>query len=87
MMIGDMMSKNVEEAIKLLRDDNLVWSDDFEQIRVSLVNVLVEILELSNPIPVLAVETLAEILIASDSDALIPWPAKDETNSRIYYNA
>ena len=66
MMIGVKMSKNIESAIKLLNDKNLVWSDDFEQIRLPLSNLLIEIsfFQLSK-LP--AAESLAEILIKEDN--------------------
>lgn len=35
------MSENLHDALRLLKDDNLVWSDDFELIRKHLVQLLV----------------------------------------------
>jgi hypothetical protein len=35
------MSDSLHDALRLLKDDNLVWSDDFESIRKHLVQLLV----------------------------------------------
>jgi hypothetical protein len=35
-----MMTKAIEEAVELLRDPNLVWSADLEDIRLSLADLL-----------------------------------------------
>lgn len=41
MKMGCLMQVN--NAIELLRDDNLVWSDDFDSIRHDLADLLVSI--------------------------------------------
>jgi hypothetical protein len=34
------MNKEIDKAIRILRDDNLVWDEDFEQIRYPLADLL-----------------------------------------------
>lgn len=36
------MDKDIQAAISLLKDDNLVWSADFEQVRKNLAGLLVK---------------------------------------------
>lgn len=40
-----MLDKEISEAIRLLKDDNLVWSFDFELIRKDLCGLLEKILQ------------------------------------------
>jgi len=40
-----MIEKELNQAIKLLNDDNLVWSDDFENIRRNLAGLLTKAIQ------------------------------------------
>lgn len=40
------MDKDINEAIKLLKDDNLVWSNDFETIRRNLARLMEKIFQI-----------------------------------------
>jgi hypothetical protein len=35
-----MLTKEISEALELLRDENLVWSSDFEDVRLDLANLI-----------------------------------------------
>jgi hypothetical protein len=35
-----MITKEIQEALDLLRDENLVWSSDIEDIKIDLANLL-----------------------------------------------
>lgn len=39
------MSKEIIEAINLLKDENLIWSADFDTIRLDLANVLLKAIQ------------------------------------------
>jgi hypothetical protein len=41
-MLSLMMTKTIDEAVKLLVDGNLVWSSDFEDIKHELVALLID---------------------------------------------
>ncbi len=36
-----MMTKAIEEAVELLRDENLIWSSDLEDIKLCLADLLI----------------------------------------------
>ena len=40
-----MLDNDISKAIRLLKDDNLVWSNDFESIRIDLARLLEKILQ------------------------------------------
>ena len=64
------MSKEINEAVTLLRDQNLVWSNEFENIRIELA-VLLEVCQ-SNPAFAILADNLAKRLI---SDEPLDWRA------------
>lgn len=35
-----MLTENIKQAVDLLRDENLVWSNDFNEIKLDLANLL-----------------------------------------------
>ena len=86
-----MLTRAIDEAVELLRDPNLVWSSDIQDIRLDLAHLLLVSAAQGDIMQTLA-DNLARKLIHADPNAIIydlnlekrdvePWPAKDETNS------
>lgn len=44
------MSNKVHETVKLLRDDNLVWSSDFDLVRHKIADVIEEANTITHPV-------------------------------------
>jgi hypothetical protein len=44
------MNNKAQEAIKLLRDDNLVWSKDFDAIRHQIADVIEQANSVTHPV-------------------------------------
>lgn len=57
-----MMSKEVQEAVDLLRDENLVWSNDLDGIKDDLANLLL-VCSAQNEMLQFLANTLAKKLI------------------------
>jgi len=79
------LSQTLKDAIYLLRDDNLVWSNDFDSIRHAVANLLIEVAEINAPYQSPAAEHLAILLTQDEARIselkIIPWPVKDDSNS------
>jgi hypothetical protein len=44
------MSNKVQDTVKLLRDDNLVWSSDFDLVRHKIADVIEEANTITHPV-------------------------------------
>jgi hypothetical protein len=44
------MSNKVQDTVKLLRDDNLVWSSDFDLVRHKIADVIEEANTMTHPV-------------------------------------
>ncbi len=44
------MSNKAQEAVKLLRDDNLLWSKDFDLVRHKIADVIEEANTITHPV-------------------------------------
>jgi hypothetical protein len=44
------MSNKAQEAVKLLRDDNLLWSNDFDLVRHKIADVIEEANTITHPV-------------------------------------
>jgi hypothetical protein len=58
-----MMTRNIDEAVELLRDPNLVWGADFNSIRYQLADLLIVSAAQSDVMQTLA-DSLAKRLIS-----------------------
>ena len=58
MMKGIQMSNKAQEAVKLLRDDNLVWSADFDLVRHKIADVIEEANTITHPVILASIRTL-----------------------------
>ena len=58
-----MMTRNIDEAVELLRDPNLVWGSDFDSIRYQLADLLIVSAAQGDVMQTLA-DSLAKRLIA-----------------------
>jgi len=65
-----MLTRAIDEAVELLRDTNLVWSSDLEDIRESLAHLLLASAAQGNIMQSIA-DNLARKLIHADPDAII----------------
>ena len=61
-----MLTRTVDEAVSLLRDDNLVWSSDLQDLRLDLANLLLVCCAQGDIMQTLA-DNLARKLIHADS--------------------
>lgn len=52
------MNKKAQEAIAFLRDDNLVWSKDFDLIRHKIADVIEEANTLTHPVVLASIREL-----------------------------
>lgn len=70
-----MTTKDISEAVILLRDENLVWSSELEQIRLELASLL----ELSQAYPALSplAEGLSKRLINPGSNYTLNLETRD----------
>jgi hypothetical protein len=60
-----MLTKNIQEALELLRDDNLIWSKDFEDIRLDLANLIL-VSAANGEIMASLADTLAKKIVYAD---------------------
>lgn len=65
-----MLTKDIEEALNLLRDENLVWSADLEAIKLDLANLL---------LVCAAQEGIAQILARTVAKKILGWLPEEET--------
>lgn len=52
------MNKRAEEAVKFLRDDNLVWSKDFDLVRHKIADVIEEANTATHPVVLASIREL-----------------------------
>jgi hypothetical protein len=52
------MNKKAEDAVKFLRDDNLVWSPDFDAIRHKIADIIVEANTVTHPVILASIREL-----------------------------
>jgi len=57
-MKGMMMNKKAEDAVKFLRDDNLVWSADFDAVRHKIADVIEETNTVTHPVVLASIREL-----------------------------
>jgi hypothetical protein len=65
-----MLTRAIDEAVELLRDKNLVWSSDIQDIRLDLAHLLLVSAAQGDIMQTLA-DNLARKLIHADPDAII----------------
>lgn len=65
-----MLSRAIDEAVELLRDQNLVWSSDLEDIKSDLANLLLVCAAQGDIMQTLA-DNLAKKLIHADTTATV----------------
>jgi hypothetical protein len=65
-----MLTRAIDEAVELLRDENLVWSSDIQDIRLDLAHLLLVSAAQGDIMQTLA-DNLARKLIHADPDAII----------------
>jgi hypothetical protein len=65
-----MLTRAIDEAVELLRDNNLVWSSDLEDIRESLAQLLLASAAQGDIMQSIA-DNLARKLIHADPNAII----------------
>ena len=65
-----MLTRNIDQAVELLRDSNLVWSSDIEDIKTDLANLLLVSAAQGDIMETLA-DNLAKKLIHADTSATI----------------
>ena len=65
-----MLTRAIDEAVELLRDKNLVWSSDLQDIRLDLAHLLLVSAAQGDIMQTLA-DNLARKLIHADPDAII----------------
>jgi hypothetical protein len=65
-----MLTRAIDEAVALLRDENLVWSSDIQDIRLDLAHLLLVSAAQGDIMQTLA-DNLARKLIHADPDAII----------------
>jgi len=61
-MKGIQMNSKAQEALNLLRDDNLIWSEDFDQIRHQIANIIEETNTVTHPTVIGSIRKLCESL-------------------------
>ena len=65
-----MLTRNIDQAVELLRDGNLVWSSDIEDIKTDLANLLLVSAAQGDIMETLA-DNLAKKLVHADTSATI----------------
>ena len=65
-----MLTRAIDEAVELLRDQNLVWSSDIQDIRLDLANLLLVSAAHGDMMQTLA-DNLAKKLIHADTSATV----------------
>jgi hypothetical protein len=56
------MNSKAQEALTLLRDDNLIWSEDFDQIRHQVADIIEETNTVTHPTVISSIRKLCESL-------------------------
>lgn len=62
MMKETRMSNKAQEAVKLLRDDNLVWSAEFDLVRHKIADVIEEANTITHPVILATIRNLCHHL-------------------------
>ena len=65
-----MLTRAIDEAVELLRDENLVWSSDIQDIRLDLAHLLLVSAAQGDIMQTLA-DNLARKLIHADTNAIV----------------
>ena len=65
-----MLTRAIDEAVELLRDPNLVWSSDIQDIRLDLAHLLLVSAAQGDIMQTLA-DNLARKLIHADTNAIV----------------
>lgn len=65
-----MLTRAIDEAVELLRDQNLVWSSDIQDIRLDLANLLLVSAAQGDMMQTLA-DNLARKLVHADTSATV----------------
>ena len=65
-----MLTRTVDEAVSLLRDETLVWSSDIQDLRLDLANLLLVCCAQGDIMQTLA-DNLAKKLIHADTSATV----------------
>jgi len=65
-----MLTRAIDEAVELLRDENLVWSSDLQDIRLDLAHLLLVSAAQGDIMQTMA-DNLARKLIHADTNAII----------------
>lgn len=65
-----MLTRAIDEAVELLRDENLVWSSDIQNIRLDLAHLLLVSAAQGDIMQTLA-DNLARKLIHADTNGII----------------
>jgi hypothetical protein len=65
-----MLTRAIDEAVELLRDENLVWSSDLQDIRLDLAHLLLVSAAQGDIMQTMA-DNLARKLIHADPNAII----------------
>lgn len=63
-MKGMMMNKKAEDAVRFLRDDNLVWSKDFDLVRHKIADVIEETNTVTHPVVLASIRELCSDIIS-----------------------
>jgi hypothetical protein len=56
------MSNKVQDTVKLLRDDNLVWSSDFDLVRHKIADVIEEANTMTHPVILATIRDLCHTI-------------------------
>jgi hypothetical protein len=56
------MSSKVQETVKLLRDDNLIWSSDFDLVRHKIADVIEEANTITHPVIMATIRDLCHTI-------------------------
>jgi len=62
MMKETRMSNKAQQAVKLLRDDNLLWSADFDLVRHKIADVIEEANTITHPVILATIRNLCHHL-------------------------
>lgn len=62
MMKEKRMSNKAQDAVKLLRDDNLLWSNDFDLVRHKIADVIEEANTITHPVILATIRDLCHHL-------------------------
>jgi hypothetical protein len=58
------MNKKAQEAVDFLRDDNLVWSADFDAVRHKIADVIEEANTMTHPVVMASIRELCRDLVS-----------------------